>query len=52
MPSLLRTGIRSLSVSAALVPDVKNAIRIQALEGFPSQAVKYKGPNRVAPSDR
>jgi phosphotransferase system enzyme I (PtsI) len=52
MPSLLRTGIRSLSVSAALVPDVKNAIRIQALDGFPSQAVKYKGPNRVAPSDR
>jgi phosphotransferase system enzyme I (PtsI) len=27
MPNLLRTGIRSLSVSAALVPDVKNAIR-------------------------
>ena len=27
MPSLLRTGIRSLSVPAALVPDVKNAIR-------------------------
>jgi phosphoenolpyruvate-protein kinase (PTS system EI component) len=27
MPRLLRTGIRSLSVSAALVPDVKNAIR-------------------------
>jgi phosphotransferase system enzyme I (PtsI) len=27
MPRLLRTGIRSLSVSATLVPDVKNAIR-------------------------
>ena len=27
IPRLLRTGIRSLSVSAALVPDVKNAIR-------------------------
>ncbi len=27
MPNLLRTGIRSLSVPAALVPDVKNAIR-------------------------
>jgi phosphoenolpyruvate-protein phosphotransferase len=27
MPSLLRTGIRSLSVPAALIPDVKNAIR-------------------------
>jgi phosphoenolpyruvate-protein phosphotransferase len=27
MPSLLRTGIRSLSVPAALVPEVKNAIR-------------------------
>ena len=27
LPNLLRTGIRSLSVSAALVPDVKNAIR-------------------------
>ena len=27
IPRLLRTGIRSLSVAAALVPDVKNAIR-------------------------
>jgi phosphotransferase system enzyme I (PtsI) len=27
IPRLLRTGIRSLSVSAALVPDVKNGIR-------------------------
>ena len=36
MPSLLRTGIRSLSVPAALVPDVKNAIRLQSLEGLPS----------------
>jgi phosphoenolpyruvate-protein kinase (PTS system EI component) len=36
MPSLLRTGIRSLSVPAALVPDVKNAIRLQSLEGPPS----------------
>jgi phosphotransferase system enzyme I (PtsI) len=27
MPSVLRTGLRSLSVSASLVPDVKNAIR-------------------------
>lgn len=27
MPSLLRTGLRSLSVPAALVPEVKNAIR-------------------------
>jgi phosphoenolpyruvate-protein phosphotransferase len=42
MPSLLRTGIRSLSVPAALVPDVKNAIRLQSLHGPPSQAVKYK----------
>jgi phosphoenolpyruvate-protein phosphotransferase len=40
MPSLLRTGIRSLSVPAALVPDVKNAIRLQSLDGLPSQAVK------------
>ena len=31
MPSLLRTGIRSLSVPAGLVPDVKNAIRLQSL---------------------
>jgi len=46
MASLLRTGIRSLSVPAALVPDVKNAIRIQALDGLPSQAVKYKGPKQ------
>ena len=42
MPSLLRTGIRSLSVPAALVPDVKNAIRLQALDGLPSEAVKQK----------
>jgi phosphoenolpyruvate-protein kinase (PTS system EI component) len=42
MPSLLRTGIRSLSVPAALVPDVKNAIRLQSLHGPPSQAVKCK----------
>jgi phosphoenolpyruvate-protein kinase (PTS system EI component) len=27
IPRLLRTGIRSLSVAAALVPDVRNAIR-------------------------
>jgi phosphotransferase system enzyme I (PtsI) len=27
MPSVLRTGIRSLSVAGSLVPDVKNAIR-------------------------
>jgi phosphoenolpyruvate-protein phosphotransferase (PTS system enzyme I) len=27
MPSLLRAGLRSLSVPAALVPEVKNAIR-------------------------
>jgi phosphoenolpyruvate-protein kinase (PTS system EI component) len=27
MPSVLRTGLRSLSVPASLVPDVKNAIR-------------------------
>jgi phosphoenolpyruvate-protein kinase (PTS system EI component) len=27
IPRLLRTGIRSLSVSAALVPDVKNAVK-------------------------
>ena len=27
MSSVLRTGIRSLSVAASLVPDVKNAIR-------------------------
>ena len=27
IPRFLRTGIRSLSVVAALVPDVKNAIR-------------------------
>jgi phosphoenolpyruvate-protein kinase (PTS system EI component) len=27
IPRLLRTGIRSLSVAAALVPEVKNAIR-------------------------
>lgn len=27
LPKVLRTGIRSLSVPAALVPDVKNAIR-------------------------
>ena len=44
MPSLLRTGIRSLSVPAALVPDVKNAIRLQSLDGLPSQAVKHKDP--------
>lgn len=31
MPNLLRTGIRSLSVAAALVPDVKNAIRNSSL---------------------
>ena len=27
IPEVLRTGIRSLSVSAALIPDVKNAVR-------------------------
>jgi len=27
IPSVLRTGLRSLSVAASLVPDVKNAIR-------------------------
>jgi phosphoenolpyruvate-protein phosphotransferase (PTS system enzyme I) len=42
MSSLLKTGIRSLSVPAALVPDVKNAIRLQTLEGIPSQDIKYK----------
>ena len=31
MPSLLRTGIRSLSVPAALVPDVKHALRHSSL---------------------
>lgn len=36
MPSLLRTGIRSLSVPAALVPDVKNAVRLQSLDSLPS----------------
>ena len=40
MHNLLKTGIRSLSVPAALVPDVKNAIRLQSLGGLPSQAVK------------
>jgi phosphotransferase system enzyme I (PtsI) len=44
IPSLLRTGIRSLSVPAALVPDVKNAIRLLALDGLPSQVVKHKNP--------
>jgi hypothetical protein len=39
---VLKTGIRSLSVPAALVPDVKNAIRLQTLEGISSQDVKYK----------
>jgi phosphotransferase system enzyme I (PtsI) len=28
LPLLLETGVRSFSVSAALVPDVKNAIRL------------------------
>ena len=37
MPSLLKTGILSLSVSAALVPDVKKAIRLQARAGRPTQ---------------
>jgi phosphoenolpyruvate-protein kinase (PTS system EI component) len=27
IPSVLRTGLRSLSVPASMVPDVKNAIR-------------------------
>ncbi|MHC4865206.1 MAG: putative PEP-binding protein, partial [Planctomycetota bacterium] len=27
MPSVLRTGLRSLSVPASMVPDVKNTIR-------------------------
>jgi phosphoenolpyruvate-protein kinase (PTS system EI component) len=27
MPNLLRTGMRSLSVAASLVPDVKHAVR-------------------------
>jgi phosphoenolpyruvate-protein phosphotransferase (PTS system enzyme I) len=44
MPSLLRTGIRSLSVPAALVPEVKNAMRVQTFDGLPSQAVKHKDP--------
>jgi phosphoenolpyruvate-protein phosphotransferase len=34
MSSLLKTGIRSLSVPAALVPDVKNAIRLHTLDGL------------------
>jgi phosphotransferase system enzyme I (PtsI) len=42
MPSVLRTGIRSLSVSAASVPDVKNAIRRQTLDGLAAQPVKVK----------
>lgn len=33
MPRLLATGIRSLSVAAALVPEVKNSIRRQNLGG-------------------
>lgn len=39
MPSLLRTGIRSLSVPAALVRDVKNAIKLQSLDGPSSNAI-------------
>jgi phosphotransferase system enzyme I (PtsI) len=36
MPSLLATGIRSLSVPASLVPDVKDAVRsISALARSP-----------------
>ena len=31
IPRLLRTGIKSLSVAAALVPDVKNAVRNSSL---------------------
>ena len=42
MPSVLQTGIRSLSVSAASVPDVKNAIRRHILDGLPAQTVKVK----------
>ena len=45
MPSLLRTGIRSLSVPAALVPDVKNAIRLQALDTSFSGR-QARGPNQ------
>jgi phosphotransferase system enzyme I (PtsI) len=33
MPSVLRTGLRSLSVPASLVPDVKNAIRNSSSKG-------------------
>ena len=36
LPRLLQTGLRSLSVSAALVPEVKNAIRRQSLTAAPS----------------
>ena len=42
LPNLLRTGIRSLSVSAASVPGVKNAIRRHTLDVLPAQAVKVK----------
>ena len=34
MPSVLRTGLRSLSVAASLVPDVKNAIRNLTLKNL------------------
>jgi phosphoenolpyruvate-protein kinase (PTS system EI component) len=40
IPKLLRTGIRSLSVSAALVPDVKNAIR-NSESGRPSSPDRH-----------
>lgn len=42
LPNLLRTGIRSLSVSAAAVPGVKNAIRRHTLDVPPTHAVKVK----------
>jgi phosphoenolpyruvate-protein kinase (PTS system EI component) len=42
IPRLLRTGIRSLSVAAALVPDVRK--RIQALDDIIYQAFTDKGP--------
>ena len=34
MPSVLRTGLKSLSVAASLVPDVKNAIRNLTLKNL------------------
>jgi phosphotransferase system enzyme I (PtsI) len=44
MPSVLRTGLRSLSVPASLVPDVKNAIRNSSSEDL---VVKENEGSRV-----